>query len=112
MYDFADVKDSVGVGTWTECANTATGIDNLIVSNNKPVSSYHCFYEEDPKYIKQMRTFGEMAIVTNHKNKKMRTKLADLGKPAMFLGYAANHSPDVYRMLYLRPKRVIKRHFG
>jgi hypothetical protein len=108
MYDFANVEESIRVGTWTECANTACDIENLIVSNNKPVSSYRSFYEEDPKYIKQMRTFGEMAIVTNHENKKMRTKLADRRKPAMFLGYAANHSPDVYRMLNLKTKRVIK----
>jgi hypothetical protein len=60
MYDFANVEESIRVGTWTECANTAFDIDNLIVSNNKPVSSYPSFYEEDPKYIKQMRTFGEM----------------------------------------------------
>jgi hypothetical protein len=77
MYDFSDVEDSVRAGTWTECVNMATNIENLIVSNKKPVSSYRSFYEEDPKYIKQMRTFGEMAIMTNHKIKKMRTKLAD-----------------------------------
>jgi hypothetical protein len=38
----------------------------------------------------------------------MRAKLADQGKPAMFLGHVANHSPDVYRMLNLKTKRVIK----
>ncbi len=108
MFDFADAEDKIRVGTWTECANTACDIENLIVSNNKPVSSYRSFYEKDPKYITSMRTFGEMAIVTNHENKKMRSKLADRGKPAMFLGYATNHSQDVYRMLNIKTNRVIK----
>ena len=54
-----------------------------------------------------MRTFGEMAVIAIHKGKKMRSKLDDRGKTCMFVGYAYDHSRDVYRFLNIHTKRII-----
>jgi hypothetical protein len=48
-----------------------TDIENLVVSKNKPVSSFQSSLQRDPKYMKHSQIFGEMAIVMKHKDKKM-----------------------------------------
>ena len=57
--------------------------------------------------MKHMRTFGEMAVVAIHEGKKMRSKLDNRGKTCMFVGYADDHSGDVYRLLNIHTKRII-----
>ena len=57
--------------------------------------------------MKYMRTFGEMAVIAIHEGKKMRSKLDDRGKTCMFVGYADDHSRDVYRFLNIHTKRII-----
>ena len=54
-----------------------------------------------------MRTFGEMAVIAIHEGKKMRSKLDDRGKTCMFVGYADDHSRDVYRFLNIHTNRII-----
>ena len=65
------------------------------------------FYGKDAKYMKYMRTFGEMAVVAIHEGKKMRSKLDNRGKTCMFVGYADDHSGDVHRFLNIHTKRII-----
>ena len=57
--------------------------------------------------MKYMRTFGEMAVVAIHLDKKMRSKLDNIGKACMFVGYAEDHSGDVYRFLNIHMKKII-----
>ena len=54
-----------------------------------------------PKYVENMRTFGEMGIVRKYK-KKVKAKLEDRGIPCMFVSYAKEHESDVYRMYNVR----------
>ena len=54
-----------------------------------------------------MKMFGEMAVVTIHEGKKMRSKLDNRGKTCMFVGYAEDHAGDVYRFLNIHTKRII-----
>ena len=54
-----------------------------------------------------MTTFGEMAVIAIHEGKKMRSKLDDRGKTCMFVGYADDHSRDVYSFLNNHTKRII-----
>ena len=65
------------------------------------------FYGEDAKYARSLRTFGEMAVVAIHEGKKMRSKLDNRGKTCMFVGYADDHTKDVYRFLNIHTKRII-----
>ena len=53
------------------------------------------------------RTFGEMAVTAIHEGKKMRSMLDDRGKTFMVVGYADDHSRDVYRFLNIHTKSII-----
>ena len=57
--------------------------------------------------MKHLRSFGEMAVGAIHEGKKMRSKLDNRGKTCMFVGYADDHSGDVYRFLNINTKRII-----
>ena len=48
-----------------------------------------------------------MAVIAIHEGKKMRSKLDNRGKTCMFVGYAEDHSGDVYRFLDIHTKRII-----
>ena len=46
-------------------------------------------------------------MIAIHEGKKMRSKLDDRGKTCMFVGYAEDHTKDVYRFLNIHTKRII-----
>ena len=56
---------------------------------------------------RSLRKFGEMAVIAIHEGKKMRSKLDDRGKTCMFVGYADDHTKDVYRFLNIHTRRII-----
>ena len=95
-------------GLWTEAARTATDLKNILVSTRKPVASYNAFFEKELPGLRNMRTFGEVAIVNDHKKRKMRGKLDDRGRPCIVLGRAENHNRDVYRFLNLKTDKIIR----
>ena len=90
--------DSKGKGEfWCEVISTATKLDSIMVRPERTKPPHTLFYGKDAKYMRCMRTFG----------KKMRSKLDDRGKTCMFVGYADDHSRDVYRFLNIHTKRII-----
>ena len=92
---------------WCEVISTATKLDNIMVRPERAKSPHTLFYGKDAKYMKCMRTFGEMAVVAIHEGKKMRSKLDNRGKTCMFVGYAEDHSGNVYRFLNIHTRRII-----
>ena len=92
---------------WCEVISTATNLDNIMVRPERTKPPHTLFYGEDAKYTRSLRTFGEMAVIAIHEGKKMRSKLDDSRKTCMFVGYADDHSKDVYRFLNIHTKRII-----
>ena len=92
---------------WCEVISTATKLDNIMVRPERTKPPHTLFYGEDAKYARSLRTFGEMAVVAIHEGKKMRSKLDNRGKTCMFVGYADDHTKDVYRFLNIHTKRII-----
>jgi hypothetical protein len=91
-------------GLWAECARTATLYENMIVSANKPTPSYNQLYGKEAPYARNLRTFGEVGIVSDYE--KIREKLSDRGKECIFVGYAMDHAADVYRMYNISTRRI------
>ena len=89
---------------WCVVISTATHLDNIMV---RPDTPHTLFYNKDAKFMKHLRSYGEMAVVAIHEGKKMRSKLDNRGKTCMFVGYADDHSGDVYRFLNIKNKRII-----
>ena len=94
---------------WCEVISTATNLDNIMVRPERTTPPHTLFYGKDAKYMRCNRTFGEMAVIDIHEGKKMRSKLHDRGKTCMFVGYADDHSRDVYRFLNIHTNRIIIR---
>ena len=76
---------------WCEVISTATKLDNIMVRPERAKPPHTLFYGKDAKYMKYMRTFGEMAVIAIHEAKKMRSKLDNRGKTCMLIGYADDH---------------------
>jgi hypothetical protein len=62
-------------------------------------------YGRPSKLVHHLRTFGEMAIST--KKSKIQGTLVNKGIPVMFVGYADEHAPDVYRLLKISNTRIL-----
>ena len=92
---------------WCEVISIATKLDNIMVRPERTKPPHTLFYSKDAKYMKYMRTFGEMAVVAIHEGEKMRSKLDNRGKTCMFVGYAEDHARDAYRFLNIHTKRSI-----
>jgi hypothetical protein len=52
-------------------------MENIIVNWKNEKSASEKVYGSNPKWISNMRSFGEMAVVARHSDKKARNKLAD-----------------------------------
>ena len=105
MLNGARITSEMRKKLWAECARTATACENLIVGGNQTESSYKLFHGELPKYARHLRTFGEIAIITD--NQKIKGKLDDRGKACMFLGYSETHTGDTYRFLNMKTWKSI-----
>ena len=92
---------------WCEVISTATNLDNILVRQDRTKPPFTLFYNKDVKYIRHLRSFGKMAVVAIHEGQKMRFKLDNRGKTCMFVGYADDHSGDVYRFLNTKTKRIV-----
>ena len=63
-------------------------------------------YKITPGYEQNLRVFGETEVITNHANKKVRSKLENRGTISVFVGYATNHAGDVYRMFNMATQKI------
>jgi hypothetical protein len=82
-------------------------LENILCTNEGNKSAIENFYGELPKWVKNLRTFGEVAIISDEKNKKIRGKLEDRGFPALFIGHSDYHSTDVFEFFNPKTNGVI-----
>jgi hypothetical protein len=83
-------------------------IQNIIVIPTNPVSSYSQFFEKEAFYARWLKIFCDIAVIANQPDITIRSKLADQGKVAMFLGYPNDHLSDVFRMWNLKTDLIVK----
>ena len=90
---------------WCEAASTATKIDNILVHEKGEENPHKKFFKQDAKYEKYLRIFGEMVISKDPNTYK--SKLEPRGRICMMLGYAENHSGEVYRLLNIETNKIV-----
>ena len=90
---------------WTECASTATEIENIVVPNNKEKPACVEFFGEKPKFVDEISVFGETGIV-NQCDAGIKAKVEDQGEVCMFLGDAENTAGNMYKMLTWKTDKV------
>jgi hypothetical protein len=88
---------------WMEAAATATKLDT-IMNDKGEKSPYEQFYNENPLFEKHLKTFGQVGIMTLKPGSTIKSKLGDRGIKCLFLGYAANHAGNVFRVLNVETK--------
>ena len=81
---------------WCEVISTTTKLDNIMVRKERTKPPYTLFYNDEPKYKKYLRSFGEMAVIAISDGKRMRSKLDTRGRAGIFVGYADDHAGNVY----------------
>ena len=92
---------------WCEVISTATKLDNIMVRKERTKPPFPLFYNDEPKYMKFLRSFGEMAVIAISDEKKMRSKLDTRGRTGIFVGYADDHAGNVYRFINIQTKQII-----
>ena len=92
---------------WCEVISTATKLDNIMVRKERTKPPFTLFYNDEPRYMKFLRSFGEMAVIAISDGKKMRSKLDTRGRRGIFVGYADDHAGNVYRFINIQTKKVI-----
>ena len=89
MNNTANLTQSLRDGLWTECANTATALDNIITHDPQQRSPHELFYGKPSKIVNNLRTFGEIGIVKTAT--KTQSKIVNRGEACIFVGYPSNH---------------------
>ena len=92
---------------WCEVISTATKLDNIMVRKERTNPPHTLFYNEEARYMKYLRSFGEMAVIAISDGKKMRSKLDTRGRTGIFVGYADDHAGNVYRFINIQMKKII-----
>ena len=92
---------------WCEAISTATKLDNIMVRKERTNPPHTLFYNEGARYVKYLRSFGEMAVIAISDGKKMRSKLDTRGRTGIFVGYADDHAGNVYRFINIQMKKII-----
>jgi hypothetical protein len=106
MLNAANLSSTLRRGLWAEAAQTATDIENSLVSANKDTPAHTRFYNQSPP-ITYFHPFGESTVVKKNASRKIRNKLENRGRVCIYLGRAPNHSNDVFRFLNLDTYNVI-----
>ena len=90
-----------------EVISAATKLGNIMVRKERTKPPYTLFYNEEARYKKYLRSFGEMAVIAISDGKIMRSKLDTRGRTGIFVGYADDHTGNVYRFINIQTKKII-----
>jgi len=94
-------------GLWAEAANTATYLENHLITPNRSLTPYQQFFGKGHLHIlTSMQKFGEICIAT-FKDNTHRAKLANQGTPGIWVGFANNHPTGTHRIFNPKTKRII-----
>ena len=78
-----------------------------MVRKERTKPPFTLFYDGEAKYMKFLRSFGEMAVIAISNGTKMRSKLDTRGRTRIFVGYADDHAGNVYRFINIQTKKII-----
>ena len=92
---------------WCEVISTVTKLDNIMVRKERTKPPHTLLYNEGARYMKYLKSFEEMAVIAISDGKKMRSKLDTRGRTGIFVGYADDHSGNVYRFINTQTKKII-----
>ena len=105
MLNWAQLPKNLREKMWAETANTATDHEVMIVYPGESKSSYEKLFGKEAPYARSLRSFGEIGIIKNHE--RIRGKLTNREKVAMFIGYSKSSSKETFKFLNLKIMRTV-----
>jgi hypothetical protein len=93
MFNDSGILDKIQDGLRTQCASTASFYENRIVNKKTQQLQLHLMYNKEFKGHKNLKTFGEMCVVST--KKAIQGKLSNRGTVGLFVAYPDNHADDV-----------------
>jgi hypothetical protein len=103
MLNCAGLKDELRNKIWAESAVKVTYLSNVMSTKYELKSPYELLFGAMPVLNSRLKMFGEVGVVTT--KDKIQAKLTNRGTTCIFVGYAENHSKDVFRMLNLETRQ-------
>jgi hypothetical protein len=94
MLNCAGLKDELRNKIWVESAVTVTYLSNIMSTKHQLKSPYELLFGSKPVLNSRLKMFGEVGVVTM--KDKIQAKLTNCGTTCIFVGYAENHSKDVF----------------
>jgi hypothetical protein len=92
----SQLPQKLGNDLWPHAALLVTSLENTIV-DQKGSTPHFILTGTHPNWVKNLRTFGEIGIVYT-KPTKIRNKLEKRGNPCMFIGYAEDHTSNMFKL--------------
>jgi transposase InsO family protein len=80
---------------WPHAAHLVTSLENTIV-DQKGSTPHFILKGKDPNWAQNLRTFEEIGIV--YTKPPIRNKFTNHGSPCMFIGYAEDHTSNVFKL--------------
>ena len=74
MLNRAGFKGAMREKLWVECTMTATLLDGMLCNKVGKKSKWERLYKEIPRFANKLRTFGEVGVVWDYKNQKIKKK--------------------------------------
>ncbi len=91
---------------WPEVDNTTTDLDDYYpVEDSSQGLASKCFGKGYKSIIDSPKIFGEACIVTDCN--KIKSKLAQRGKPCIWLGYTKNHKAGTFHLYNTITGRIL-----
>ena len=104
MLNWVGVEESMRVKLWIYVVNNATQHDAILTTRYRSRNPYKLFYGDQPKYISNLRRFGETGTVKTLIKGNM---IDNRGFVGMFVGYPADHAENTFLMMNIKTKRTV-----
>jgi hypothetical protein len=84
---------------WPHAAQLVNSLENTIV-DSKDTTPHFKLKGANPHWANNLRTFGEIGIV--YTKQGIKNEFTNHGEPCMFIGYAEDHTSNVFK--FYNPK--------
>jgi len=90
---------------WAEAVRTAGKLNNLTVNSTTEKTPQELWDGKKPDLYPNMIEFGRICYVSIRQ--KIKAKFQDKSFKGIMIGYAENHTQDVYRVYNIQTKQII-----
>jgi hypothetical protein len=107
LLNWAKLSEALRKWLYAQCAELTTCLENKNVDKATDKYAADTFYGKNPHWIKNLRTFGEIAIVSDHARRNVVGKIDHWGNACIFVGYYDSLAKDCYNSMTINTNGMI-----